>query len=90
MEQVLVYVVIINDRYDEVDAEVFSTKEAAISRAKEVVEGLIEDVIHNGESADAVTRAEENVAMYKGENGGDPGGNVFLLSIWTGGCIPSA
>lgn len=37
MEQVLVYVVIINDRNEDVDAEVFSTKEAAISRAKDVV-----------------------------------------------------
>ncbi len=37
MEQALVYVVIINDRHEDIDAEVFSTKEAAISRAKEVV-----------------------------------------------------
>lgn len=37
MDKVLVYVVIINYRHEDVDAEVFSTKEAAISRAKEVV-----------------------------------------------------
>lgn len=37
MDEVLIYVVITNDRHEDVDAEVFSTKEAAISRAKEVV-----------------------------------------------------
>jgi hypothetical protein len=36
MEQVLVYVVIINNRLKGVNAEAFSIKEAAISRAKEI------------------------------------------------------
>lgn len=39
MNEVLVYVVIIDDCSDDVDVAVFSAKEAAISRAKEILKG---------------------------------------------------
>lgn len=43
MERVLVYVIIINDRHEDIDIEVFLKKEAAVSRAKVIVEERMSD-----------------------------------------------
>jgi uncharacterized membrane protein len=52
MNEVLVYVVIINDRHEDIDVEVFSQKEAAISRAKEIARERMDE--YEGEDIDDI------------------------------------